>query len=173
MHSSSHIFFFLSLFCSIHVLTLSITHSFATHSLVPDADFVDAMDEANYIAVELTKPMGIVFEENDADYGGIYIQSLKPDGVAAKNGALQVGDQLVAVNAVKVSGMPFDEALGTIVDATEGDTTKLLLFRGGAKQFYGPTGVGKEWLDEFIAKGGVAATSATAAPAASTEEKKE
>uniref|UniRef100_A0A7S3DN85 PDZ domain-containing protein n=1 Tax=Entomoneis paludosa TaxID=265537 RepID=A0A7S3DN85_9STRA len=124
-----------------------------------NVDFVDAMDETNYVAVELAKPMGIVFEENDSDYGGIFVQSLKEDGIAAQNGVLQEGDQLVAVNTVKVSGLPFDDALGAIIDS-EGETTKLVLFRGDAKQFYGKTGASQDWLDDFVNKGGVE----TAAP---------
>ena len=112
------------------------------------------MDKANYVAVELHKPMGIIFEENDADYGGIFVQSLKDDGVAAKDGTIQAGDQLVAVLETKVSGLPFDDALGAIVDA-KGDSLKLVFFRGSAEQFYGPTGASQAWLDEFI---GVAKT---------------
>jgi hypothetical protein len=122
------------------------------------AGFVDAMDETNYVAVQLSKPMGIVFEENDTDVGGIYIQSLKEDGFAANCGLLKEGDQLISVNTFKVSGLPFDDALGAIVDS-EGDSTKLVLFRGGAKQFYGPTGANREWVDEFVAKGGVPVSS--------------
>jgi C-terminal processing protease CtpA/Prc len=125
------------------------------------ADFVDAMDENNYVSVELPKPMGIVFEENDSDFGGVFVQSLKEDGVAQKNGVLQEGDQLVAVNTEKVFGLSFDDALGKIVDA-EGQTTKLLMFRGKAKQLYGPTGASQAWLDSFIAKGGVPASACTA-----------
>jgi PDZ domain len=117
----------------------------------PPVDFVDAMDESNYVTVQLTKPMGIVFEENDQDYGGIFVQSLKPDGAANKltNGILQPGDQLVAVNDKKVCGMAFDDALGAIVDSP-GETTTLTLFRGPAKQFYGKTGASQGWVDDFI-----------------------
>jgi len=122
-----------------------------------NVEFVDSMDEANYVAVELPKPMGIVFEENDSEYGGIFVQSLKEGGVAAENGILQEGDQLVAVNKEKVCGLQFDEALGKIVEA-EGEKTKLVLFRGSAQQFYGPTGASREWLDEFVSKGGVPAS---------------
>ena len=121
---------------------------------------MDSMDEKNYIAVDLEKPMGIVFEENDSDCGGIFVQSLKEDGIAQKHGVLKEGDQLVAVNKEKVSGLPFDDALGTIVDA-EGKTTKLVLFRGTADQLYGKTGASQQWLDEFISKGGVESTPAT------------
>lgn len=112
------------------------------------------MDEKNYVAVELTKPMGIVFEENDSEFGGIFVQSLKEGGAAAVNGKLQAGDQLVAVGTKNVSGMDFDDALGAIIES-EGDTTKLSLFRGSANQFYGPTGPSKEWLASFCEKGGI------------------
>ncbi|KAL3921136.1 MAG: hypothetical protein SGILL_002907 [Bacillariaceae sp.] len=117
--------------------------------------FVDSMDEKNYIGVELSKPMGIVFEENDSEFGGIFVQSLKEGGVAAENGKVQPGDQLVAVATKSVSGMDFDEALGAIIES-EGDSTNLSFFRGTAKQFYGPTGPSKEWLASFCEKGGVA-----------------
>mmetsp|Transcript_6693 Transcript_6693/g.8663 ORF Transcript_6693/g.8663 Transcript_6693/m.8663 type:complete len:204 (-) Transcript_6693:259-870(-) len=117
-------------------------------------DFVDSMDESNYVSVQLAKPMGVVFEENDSDFGGIFVQSLKEGGIAAENGVLQEGDQLVSVNTVKVSGLSFDDALGAIV-ASEGENTKLLLFRGDAKQFYGKTGASQDWLNEFISKGGI------------------
>jgi C-terminal processing protease CtpA/Prc len=117
-------------------------------------DFVDAMDEGNYVAVELTKPMGIVFEENDNDFGGIFVQSIKDGGAADSNGVLMEGDQLIAVGTTAVHGLAFDDALGIIVDAQEAKV-KLVMFRGGAKQFYGPTGASKDWLASFVAKGGV------------------
>ena len=40
-------------------------------------------DEANYVTVELPKPMGIVFEENDPSTGGVFIASLAEAGAAA------------------------------------------------------------------------------------------
>ena len=122
------------------------------------SDFVDSMDEKNYVSVALEKPMGIIFEENDSEFGGIFVQSLKEGGVAAANGLLQSGDQLVAVGTKKVSGLDFDDALGVIIDSPDAKT-KLTLFRGTAKQFYGPTGPSKEWLASFCEKGGVVAAS--------------
>lgn len=115
------------------------------------------MDEANYVAVVLEKPMGIVFEENDDDFGGIFVQSIKEGGVADSNGVLMEGDQLVAVGTKPVHGLSFDDALGTIVDTSEGKV-KLVLFRGGAKQLYGPTGASQDWLAAFVEKGGVEAS---------------
>ena len=111
---------------------------------------MDSMDESNYITVELPKPMGIVFEENDEKYGGIFVLSLS-DGSAQKEGTVRPGDELVAVGDKKVSGLAFDDALGAIIDS-DAEKTKLVLFRGSAKDLYGPTGASQEWLDEFIAK---------------------
>ena len=93
--------------------------------------------------------MGIVFEENDNDVGGIFVLSLKEGGIAEQSGSLQPGDQLVSVGDKKVAGLAFDEALGTIVDSQE-DPVRLVLFRGSADMFYGPTGPSEEWLDEFV-----------------------
>mmetsp|Transcript_19725 Transcript_19725/g.27367 ORF Transcript_19725/g.27367 Transcript_19725/m.27367 type:complete len:218 (-) Transcript_19725:235-888(-) len=123
------------------------------------ADFIDSMDATNYVAVELAKPMGIIFEENDEEFGGIFVQSLKEGGVADVNGNLKAGDQLVAVGTTKVAGVPFDEALGSIVE-TETPLVKLVVFRGTAKQFYGPTGASQEWLDDFVSKESVPVTQA-------------
>jgi PDZ domain-containing secreted protein len=109
---------------------------------------MDAMDVSNYVTVHLTKPMGIVFEENDEEYGGIFVQSLKEDSAAAA--VLQPGDQLVGVDALKVSGKAFDDALNAIVESNSSTTTKLVLFRGSAKQLYGPTGASQAWLDELL-----------------------
>lgn len=120
------------------------------------SNFVDSMDPANYVAVGLKKPMGIVFEENDEKYSGIFVMDLQEGGVAAENGVLQKGDQLVAVGDKKVTGLLFEDALDTIV-ASPDEITKLVLFRGNAKQLYGPTGASQEWLDEFIAAGAVEA----------------
>ena len=114
------------------------------------------MDETNYVAVVLEKPMGIVFEENDDDFGGIFVQSIKEGGNADSNGVLMEGDQLVAVGTEAVHGKSFDDALGTIVDSKE-DKVKLVMFRGTAKQLYGPTGASKDWLASFVEKGGVEA----------------
>mmetsp|Transcript_47406 Transcript_47406/g.57404 ORF Transcript_47406/g.57404 Transcript_47406/m.57404 type:complete len:215 (-) Transcript_47406:248-892(-) len=122
-------------------------------------NFVDSMDPANYVSVSLQKPMGITFEENDDETKGVFVVSLAEGSNSAQNGVLKRGDQLVAVNEVKTTGMTLDDALDSIISA-ETDSTKLLLFRGSTKQLYGPTGASREWLDEFIGNGGVEATSA-------------
>jgi len=119
----------------------------------PDDSFVDSMDSVNYVITYLSKPMGIVFEENDEEYGGIFVLSLTEGGEAEKDGKIKPGDQLVAVNTQKVAGFAFDPALGAVVDSGE-EKTKLVLFRGSQDQLYGSTGASKAWLDEFIAECG-------------------
>ena len=95
--------------------------------------------------------MGIVFEENDDKYGGIFVLSLSEGGEAEQEGTIKPGDQLVAVDDIKAAGMEFDKAHGCIVDSTS-EKTKLTFFRGSASQLYGPTGASQVWLDEFISK---------------------
>lgn len=112
-------------------------------------DFVDSMDTTNYITASLPKPMGIVFEENDASTGGIFVLEVSEGSNAESDGTVRPGDQLVSVGSKKVSGLQFEEALGTIIDSTEA-TVKLVFFRGPAKFLYGPAGASQEWLDEYI-----------------------
>lgn len=113
-------------------------------------NFIDSMDEKNYFSAGLEKPMGVVFEENDEEDGGIFVLSIKEGGNAEKNGVLKPGDQLVAVGTNKVAALDFDQALSAIVEC-EDVPTKLVVFRGGANMLYGPTGASQEWLDQFIA----------------------
>ena len=87
------------------------------------------MDKKNYITVSLSKPMGIVFEENDSEYGGIFVLEISEGSSAEKDGTVRPGDQLVAVGSKKVSGLAFEEALGAIIASTE-EKTKLVFFRG-------------------------------------------
>lgn len=112
-------------------------------------DFIDSMDAKNYITVALAKPMGIVFEENDSDLGGIFAYEISEGSSADTDGTVRRCDQLVAVGSTKVSGLKFEEALGAIIDSAD-EKTKLVLFRGPAKFLYGPAGASQEWLDEFI-----------------------
>ena len=107
------------------------------------------MDTKNYITTSLTKPMGIVFEENDSDTGGIFVLEINEGSVAETDGTIRPGDQLVSVGEKKVSGLQFEEALGTIIDSTD-NAVKLVFFRGPAKFLYGPAGASQEWLDDFI-----------------------
>ena len=112
-------------------------------------DFIDSMDAKNYITTSLAKPMGIVFEENDTEFGGIFVLDLSEGSSAESNGTVRPGDQLVAVGAEKVSGMQFEDALGKIIESTVPEVS-LVFFRGPAKFLYGPAGASQDWLDEFV-----------------------
>lgn len=49
--------------------------------------------------VQLKKPMGLVLEQ-DSKTGNIFVVEIKPDGSAARDGRLSVGDQLIATSGV-------------------------------------------------------------------------
>ena len=134
---------------------------------VPD-DFVDSMDESNYVFVDLPKPMGIVFEENDPGTGGVFVASLAEGGAAAADASLKAGDQLVAVAGTTVKGADFDACLGAI-QAAPGAATRLVFFRGPAPSLYGSLGASDEWMAEFMGKHASAPASAPAPAPAPTE----
>ena len=115
-------------------------------------DFIDSMDPKNYVTASLSKPMGIVFEENDSNLGGIFILEVNPGSSAEKDGTVRPGDQLVAVGKKKVSGLQFEDALGANIESEE-EKVELVLFRGPAKFLYGPAGASQDWLDEFVSGG--------------------
>ena len=69
--------------------------------------------------VALPKPMGLVFEDNDAALGGIYVAELTAGGAGEASGAVAVADQLVAVNGRPALGLSFDVAMDLIVDAAD------------------------------------------------------
>ena len=77
----------------------------------------------------LTKPMGLVFEENDAQLGGIYVSEVSEGGAAATAGTVAPADQLVAVDGVSTRGASFDDAMDLLVAASEGGVA-LQLARG-------------------------------------------
>jgi S1-C subfamily serine protease len=110
------------------------------------------MDTSNYVAANLAKPMGIVFEENDSDFGGIFVLEINEGSSAAADGTIRPGDQLVSVGDKKVSGLQFEEALGTIINSKDSKVT-LTFFRGPAKFLYGPAGASQDWLNDFIMGG--------------------
>ena len=104
----------------------------------------------NYLTIELSKPMGIAFVENEGECGGIYVDDLLPDGSAASaTPALARRDQLVAVDSQLVLGQDFDTALGAIQNSG-GQTTKLVFFRGPTSFLYGPTKASAEWYQENL-----------------------
>merc|ERR1712146_769405 len=104
-----------------------------------DVVYVDPADTANYLTVELSKPMGIAFVENEGECGGVYVEELLESGSAREaTPSLLPSDQLVAVDGSLVLGWQFDPALDSIKSST-GETTRLIFFRGPTSFLYGPT----------------------------------
>jgi hypothetical protein len=81
--------------------------------------------------VSLTKPLGIIFEEIDIGKG-VYVQDLAEDGLAARQGKIQVGDVLVGMTAVKIVGAKWERRMiparrfdfDTVVGAIESNNGK-------------------------------------------------
>lgn len=48
---------------------------------------------------------------------GIFISSIKPDGVASRDGRMKVGDRIVAVNDIDITNVPHDSAVATFRSA--------------------------------------------------------
>lgn len=110
-----------------------------------DSMYVDPNDVSNYFTVEIAKPMGIAFVENDGSSGGVYVDEVLPEGSAAGCATpLSKGDQLVGVDKALVAGADFDSALDAIKSAS-GATTKLTFYRGPTAFLYGPTKPSPEW----------------------------
>ena len=75
-----------------------------------EVQFVDPCDAQNYFAIELPKPMGIAFVENDGDCGGVVVDDVLAEGSAKADGRVSNKDQLVGVDAALVLGADFDTA---------------------------------------------------------------
>ena len=71
------------------------------------------------VNVELTRPMGIVFEENEPAKGGVYIAELQPSHLRKFGAVLNEGDQLVAVGGDNAEGLSFEDAMGLLIHAEE------------------------------------------------------
>lgn len=117
-------------------------------------DRVDPMNAKNYLVTHLSKPLGILLEENyDEQHGGAFVAEINEGCSAAVDGSICRGDQLIAIGDKRVSGMDFDEIIKLIFACVE-MKTKLAFFRGPAESLYGPSGASKEWLDEYVAERG-------------------
>jgi len=58
----------------------------------------------------LDKPLGIVFEEIEIGKG-VFVQDLVEDGNAKDDGTVQIGDELIGITAVKVSGAKWERRM--------------------------------------------------------------
>jgi hypothetical protein len=60
--------------------------------------------------VDLDKPLGIIFEELEIGKG-LFVQELVEGGNAERSGKVKVGDNLVAITAVKIVGAKYERRL--------------------------------------------------------------
>lgn len=80
--------------------------------------------KAGVFEVALKKPCGIVFEEIDAVFPrGVKVLSLVEGGNAESSGAIQAGDKLVAVSAIRFIGAKYERDM---FDATQMDFDKVV-----------------------------------------------
>lgn len=118
----------------------------------PQADqsvkYVDPLDTANYAVYELSKPMGLAFVENEVECGGVFVEEVLESG-SANGCGVAPRDQLVAVDKTLVLGWDCDNALEAIT-TSQGETTKLVFFRGPTAFLYGPTKPDDEWYQSNL-----------------------
>ena len=124
----------------------------AQNEIDETAEYIDPSDTKNYFSVELPKPMGIAFVENEGEMGGVFVDQVLFEGSASSEKApLVKGDQLVGVDTKPVNGASFDAALDAI-KAASGEKTKLTFFRGPTVFLYGPTAPNTEWYETELLK---------------------
>mmetsp|Transcript_147243 Transcript_147243/g.256976 ORF Transcript_147243/g.256976 Transcript_147243/m.256976 type:complete len:268 (-) Transcript_147243:54-857(-) len=115
-----------------------------------DDMYVDPSKPESYFQVELAKPMGILFAENDARFGGVCINEVMAEGSANTSPIkLLEGDHLVGVETSLVRGLDFDSAVDAI-QGTPGASAKLTFFRGPTKFLYGPTAPGADFYEQLL-----------------------
>ena len=74
-------------------------------------------DEPAEFEIELAKPLGIEFEENDA--GCLVVKKLLPEGSAAKSTYVWPGDELRACDGADISSAGFDASMDALIGAPE------------------------------------------------------
>lgn len=114
-----------------------------------DDPFIDSSDESNYVTLNLEKPLGILFVENDEeDGGGVEVEEVRPGYSASATGLIKSGYQLIMANNKPVYGLPLDQA-AKIISEKDGPA-KLTFFVGDSEFFYGDYKPSAAWLQEFL-----------------------
>mmetsp|Transcript_96633 Transcript_96633/g.211282 ORF Transcript_96633/g.211282 Transcript_96633/m.211282 type:complete len:562 (-) Transcript_96633:107-1792(-) len=123
--------------------------SSSTSGALETAPGLDAQNENSYVTVELTKPLGIVFEANGLPHPGVHIRSFNEDGAAAQHGRLRTNYQLVGVDGASVVGQDLDKCIETIL-GTSSQLIKVTFYRGEAEHLYGKAKPAAEWLQGML-----------------------
>mmetsp|Transcript_41240 Transcript_41240/g.86574 ORF Transcript_41240/g.86574 Transcript_41240/m.86574 type:complete len:254 (-) Transcript_41240:100-861(-) len=80
--------------------------------------------------VELQKPLGIILQERDNDYGGVQVKELVEGGAAAQQTIIVPGDVLLQVNGNDVSTLDFDSVMDLLISIDESSPAILTLGDG-------------------------------------------
>lgn len=72
----------------------------------------DVAERQLAVRASLRKPFGLVLSE--AEGGGVFIEDILPEGSAARNGKMQVGDRVASVGDIPLLNMGFDQAMDVI-----------------------------------------------------------
>lgn len=83
--------------------------------------------------VEVEKPLGVVFGENDPPFNGLAVLEVNEDGNAAAAG-IEVGHQLLSVNRKSVVGDDFDTAMDLLRQGS--DPLEVQLYPGTVRQLF-------------------------------------
>ena len=78
--------------------------------VVYDESDVDIVTDIKFIVVDLSLPLGLIFQENEA---GCWVTKVLTEGSAIKK-SIQVGDQLAAIDGKSAIGLNVDDIAGAI-----------------------------------------------------------
>jgi len=102
--------------------------------------------------VKLTKPMGLIFEENDSMAKGLFVKGMdkvntNPANKFALDNTISLRDQLIRVNDLagkdtSAVGLEFDDAFALIAE-NDATTMELTFARGGVEAVLNP----RAWFD--------------------------
>ena len=102
--------------------------------------------------VKLTKPMGLIFEENDSAAKGLFVKGMdkvntNPENKFALDNTISLRDQLIRVNDLagketSAIGLEFDDAFALIAES-DAPTMELTFARGGVEAVLNP----RAWFD--------------------------
>lgn len=87
--------------------------------------------EEKTLNLAVSKPMGLVFEENDAPYRGLRVVEVAA-GSAGEVAGVAVNDQLVSVEGNDATGMEFDQAMDLLAAAPQAGVS-LGIYRGAVE----------------------------------------
>merc|ERR1719203_1506259 len=93
----------------------------------------ELLARVDHYAVEVAKPMGVIFGENPAPFRGLVVDDVG-EGLNGGRAGLRVGDQLLAVGERVVVGREFGSVMDRLQDGPS--TLSLVMYRGPVEQLF-------------------------------------